>query len=194
MGEFPGGAHAAPSAVDEPDRHLGGYITEHYKPCVIVINKWDLVMERASSEDYGKYLIETMPGLGYAPVAFTTAKTTKNVQSVLNLASSLYKQARTRVTTADLNQVLEAATQTNTPRPHHGTGDVKLLYATQVAVCPPTIVLFVNNPDNFGEDYRRFIVNRFREELPFPEVPIRLILRAHFEENEKKPKQKRRRN
>ena len=164
--------------VSAVDKHLGGYITEHYKPCVIVINKWDLVMERASSEDYGKYLNETMPGLGYAPVAFTTAKTTKNVQSVLNLASSLYKQARTRVSTADLNQVLEAVTQTNTPRPHHGTGDVKLLYATQVAVCPPTIVMFVNDPGRITPTYERFLLNRMREILPFAEVPIRLVYRG----------------
>jgi GTP-binding protein len=61
----------------------------------------------------------------------------------------------------------------------------KVYYATQVAVCPPTIVLFVNNPDLFTEDYRRFVEHRLREELPFPEVPIRLILRAHFEDEKK---------
>jgi GTP-binding protein len=61
----------------------------------------------------------------------------------------------------------------------------KIYFATQVAVRPPTIVLFVNNPDLFGEDYRRFIENRLREELPFAEVPIRLILRAHVEDEKK---------
>jgi GTPase len=64
----------------------------------------------------------------------------------------------------------------------------KIYFATQVAVAPPTIVLFVNNPDIFSQDYQRFIENRFREELPFPEVPIRLILRAHAEQHGSKPR------
>ncbi len=164
--------------VSAVDKHLGGYIAEHHKPCVIVINKWDLAKDRASSEDYGKYLNETMPGLDYAPVAFTTAKTAKNVQSVLHLATSLHKQARTRVTTSQLNQVITAATETNTPRPRQGTGEVKLLYATQVAVCPPTIVMFVNDPGRVTPGYERFLLNRMREILPFAEVPIRLVYRG----------------
>ncbi len=164
--------------VGSVDKHLGGYIAEHYKPCIIVINKWDLAKDRASTEDYGRYLHETMPGLGFAPIAFTTAKTGKNVQSVIHLASSLFKQARTRVTTAQLNQVLEVAMQVNAPRSHHGSGEIKLLYATQVAVCPPTIVFFVNDPARITPAYERFLLNRTREILPFAEVPVRLVYRG----------------
>jgi GTP-binding protein len=164
--------------VGSVDKHLGGYITEQYKPCIIVINKWDLAKGRASSEDYGEYLRQMLPGLDYAPVAFTTARTGRNVQSVIHLAGSLFKQANTRVATADLNRVFRQAMEENAPRPKHGTGAVKLLYATQVAVCPPTVVLFVNDPGRITSGYERFLLNRMREMLPFAEVPIRLVYRG----------------
>ncbi|HSW46119.1 MAG TPA: ribosome biogenesis GTPase Der [Phycisphaerae bacterium] len=164
--------------VGSVDKHLGGYIVEHHKPCVIVINKWDLAKDRASSQDYGDYLLKTLPGLDYAPVAFTTAKTTRNVRSVLHLAASIFKQARTRVTTGELNQVLQEALQQNPPRPKRGTGTLKMLYATQVAVCPPTIVLFLTEPSVVTPALERFLLNRIREALPFAEVPVRLIFRG----------------
>ena len=97
------------------------------------------------------------------------------------LFRSLYKQASTRVTTSELNRVVGDAIRARQP-PSPQAILPKVYFATQVAVRPPTIVLSVNNPDLFREDYRRFIENRFREELPFPEVPIRLVLRAHREE------------
>ena len=168
----------ATEEVGSVDKHLGGYIAEQHKPCILVVNKWDLAKGRASSDDYGAYLLKTLPGLDYAPVAFTTAKTARNVQSVLHLAAALFKQARTRVSTGELNQLLKAATEQNAPRPKHGAGQVKLLYATQVAVCPPTVVMFVNDPARITPPYERFLMNRMREALPFAEVPIRLIYRG----------------
>jgi len=168
----------ATEEVGSVDKQLGGYIAEQHKPCILVVNKWDLAKGRASSDDYGAYLLKTLPGLDYAPVAFTTAKTARNVQSVLHLAGALFKQARTRVSTGELNQVLKAAVEVNAPRPKHGTGQVKLLYATQVAVCPPTVVMFVNDPSRITPPYERFLLNRMREALPFAEVPIRLIYRG----------------
>ena len=151
------------------------------KPVVIVVNKWDLAKGKASSEEYADYLNKTMPGLAYAPISCVTAKDARNVLATIDLARNLFKQASTRVSTADLNQVIEHAVRLRQP-PSPTAQLPKVYYATQVAVAPPTIVLFVNNPDIFGEDYRRFIENRFRENLPFPEVPIRLVLRRHREE------------
>jgi GTP-binding protein len=164
--------------VSQVDKDLAGQIAAEFKPVVLVVNKWDLAKGRASSDDYGAYLLKTLPGLDYAPVAFTTAKTARNVQSVLHLAGALFKQARTRVSTGELNQLLKAATEQNAPRPKHGAGQVKLLYATQVAVCPPTVVMFVNDPARITPPYERFLMNRMREALPFAEVPIRLIYRG----------------
>ncbi|MBI4579880.1 MAG: ribosome biogenesis GTPase Der [Planctomycetes bacterium] len=160
------------------DKKLGRYIADQYKPCVIVVNKWDLAKDRSSSDAYGEYLSKTLVGLDYAPIAFITAKDGKNVQSMIDLATELFKQSRTRVSTGELNRVIGGATSQGLPTPRRGTGAVKLLYATQVAVCPPTIVVFVNEPSRVTPVFERFLVNRMRETLPFAEVPIRLVVRG----------------
>ncbi len=167
----------ATAEVGTVDKRLGGYIAEQHKPCVLVVNKWDLARDRATTEQYGEYLLKTLPGLDFAPVAFMTARDGKNVQSVIDLAASLFKQARTRVTTAQLNAVFENIGD-NLPRPKHGAGQVKIFYATQISTEPPTIVVFVNDPSRVSPAYERFIENRLREQLPFPEVPIRLMFRG----------------
>jgi GTP-binding protein len=178
----------APTPISQVDKHLGAAIENEMKPVVIVISKWDLAKGKAAAEDFEDYLDKTMPGLAYAPLSFVTAKDARNVLATVDLARNLYKQAATRVTTGELNRVIENAVRVRQP-PSPTAQLPKIYFATQVAVCPPTIVLFVNNPDVFGEDYRRFIENRFREELPFPEVPIRLILRAHAEgEQRRRPR------
>lgn len=169
----------ATAPVGEVDKRLGGYIAEQYKPCIVVINKWDLAKDRADTDQYGDYLTEVMPNLDYVPVAFVTATESRNVQSVLDLAKSIYKQAATRVPTAKLNEAIMDIVTLRGPSPKHGTGRPKIYYGTQISTCPPTLVLFVNNPSLIRSEYQRFIVNRLRERLPFAEVPIRLLLRAH---------------
>jgi GTPase len=172
----------APSTVSQVDKQLGSAIQSAAKPVVLVVSKWDTAKGKATTGDFADYFGKVLPGLSYAPIACVTAKESKNVLAVVDLARSLYKQAATRVTTGDLNRVMENTLRLQQP-PSPGAKMPKVYYATQVAVCPPTIVLFVNDPDVFSEDYRRFIEHRFREELPFAEVPIRLILRAHAEEH-----------
>jgi GTP-binding protein len=174
----------APTPVSQVDKHLGAAIEKEMKPVVLVVSKWDLAKGRAGAEEFADYLDKVMPGLAYAPVALVSAKDGKNVLGTIDLARNLFKQASVRVTTGQLNRVIERAVRLRQP-PSRTATLPKVYYATQVAVCPPTIVLFVNNPDLFTEDYRRFVEHRLREELPFPEVPLRLILRAHFEGEKK---------
>ncbi len=168
----------ATADVSHVDKRLGNYIAEQFKPCILVVNKWDLAKGRATADDYGEYLLKTLPGLDYAPVAFVTATQSRNVQSAVDLAASLFKQARTRVPTGKLNAIVAEAVSENAPKPKRRTGRVKILYATQVATCPPTIVLFVNHPDRVTPTFERFLLNRLRERLPFDEVPIRLLFRG----------------
>lgn len=168
----------ATEEVTHVDKTLGGYIVEQFKPCVLVVNKWDLAKGRAVTGDYEDYLYKTLPGLDFAPIVFTTATQNRNVQGVIDVASSLFKQARTRVPTARLNEVVEDAVNDNPPKPKHGTGAVKVFYATQVAVCPPTIAFFVNDPGRVTPGFERFILNRLRERLPFEEIPVRLLFRG----------------
>ncbi len=164
--------------VGQVDKSLAHLIAEEYKPCVLVVNKWDLAKGKAGSDDYGEYLTKTLPELDYAPVAFTCATAGRNLQSTIDLAAVLFKQARTRVPTSQLNEALRAAVSAHSPKAPPGRKALKLLYAAQVSTEPPTIVVFANQPDAIGLDYQRYLANRFREMLPYPEIPIRFLFRA----------------
>ncbi len=172
----------ATEAASQVDKRLAKLLVDSYKPVVIVVNKWDLAKDRASTEEYGEYLTKVMPGLEHAPVAFTSAKDNRNVYSAIDVASSLFKQYHTRVSTGQLNQALQAILAERGPRFKRGSGIPRIYYATQVATGPPTILLFVNRPANFAADYERFLANRFHGLLPYGEIPIRLVLRARRSE------------
>jgi GTP-binding protein len=168
--------------VSQVDKKLAKLITEENKSCIIIINKWDLAKDSAATEDYQEYLTKVLPGLKYAPIAFTTATEAKNIQSVLDLTTEIFKQATTWIPTVKLNKAFEIIKQERI-----GTakgkkkGWPKIYYATQIAINPITILMFVNRPELFEENYRRFIVNRLRTLLPVEEVPIRLLARKHRE-------------
>ena len=127
-------------------------------------------------EEFREYLDQELRHLDYAPVAFVTARDGKNVQVVLDMAQHLFKQANERVTTHRLNDALKQVMSERGPSTPHGRR-VKVYYATQTDVAPPTIVVFVNKADYLNETYQRFMVNRFRDLLPYDEVPIRLVVR-----------------
>lgn len=166
--------------VSQVDKKLAKFIAEEYKSCIIVVNKWDLAKSFAATEDYEDYLTKLLPGLKYAPLAFTTATEGKNVQSVLDLAAEIFKQTTTWIPTTRLNKAFESIKQEKTSAAKRSNkGWPKIYYATQVAVNPITILMFVNKPELFEENYRRFIVNRLRYILPIDEVPIRLFARKH---------------
>ncbi len=168
----------ATAQVSEVDKKLAELIINEFKPCVIVVNKWDLAKGRAGAEDYAEYIEKTIPHLSHAPLAFTTALEGRNVKPAIELARSLFKQARTRVTTGQLNRAVESVVAEAQPQSDKHGAQPRIYYATQVSVCPPTVVLFVNSPALLRDQYRRFAERRIREALPFEEVPIRLIWRA----------------
>jgi GTP-binding protein len=178
--------------VSEPDKKLAKYIADQFKPVVIVVNKWDKVIENARQqaeergtkfspdllmEEFGEYLDQELPHLDFAPVSFVTAKDKRNVQVILDLAQNLYKQTTFRCGTGELNRVMQAIMEERRPTSQHGRR-ARIFYVTQPEVAPPTIVVFVNKPDILVESYQRFMINRMREMLPYAEVPIRLLIRA----------------
>ncbi|MHC4581825.1 MAG: ribosome biogenesis GTPase Der, partial [Planctomycetota bacterium] len=166
--------------LSQVDKKLARFIAEEHKSCILVVNKWDLAKESAVTEDYEEYLTKVLPGLKYAPLAFTTASEAKNVQSVLDLATEIFKQTTTWIPTATLNKAFEAIKlERITAAKRSSRGWPKIYYATQIAVNPVTILMFVNEPELFEENYLRFVVNRLRSMLPIEEVPIRLLTRRH---------------
>ncbi len=166
--------------VSQVDKKIAKFIADEYKSCILVINKWDLAKGSAITGDYEDYLTKLLPGLRYTPIAFTTATEAKNVQSVLDLAAEIFKQTTTLIPTGKLNKVFEAIKAEHVGSGKKGKGgQPKIYYATQIAVNPVTLLMFVNRPELFEENYRRYIINRLRELLPIDEVPIRLLFRKH---------------
>ncbi len=162
--------------VSQVDKKLAHFIVEQFKPCILVMNKWDLAKDFANGDDYAEDLSKMLPGLSYAPIAFTTATEAKNIQSVLDLAAELFKQASAKIPTPLLNKAIE---QIAAQRVGGSKGGIpKIYYATQVATGPVTLLLFVNRPQLFDNNFQRFAANKLRELLGIEEVPIRLLLRA----------------
>jgi len=172
--------------VSQIDKDLAGQIAEHLKPVVFVVNKWDLAKDVADGEDYAEYLTKSFPGLRFAPISLTTATEGTNVRQTISLAEQLFRQANTRVTTAELNIHIAEILQVRGPSHKTGTRPPKILYCSQIATAPPTIVCFVNDVRSFSTGYQRFLLNRLRERLPFAEVPIRLILRQRREKDRRR--------
>lgn len=165
------------------DKQLADYIAKQYKPCIFVVNKWDLIRSDPTSPSteamrktaFGiQHAFRTMT---YTPIAFITAKTGKNVKALLNLSQTMFKQAGRRVGTGELNRILREAVETHPPAMRENRSP-RIYFATQVGVRPPTVVLFVNKPSLFDPTYHRYLLNVFRERLPFHDVPIKLYLRA----------------
>jgi GTP-binding protein len=166
--------------VSQVDKKLAKLIAEENKSCIIIVNKWDLAKDIAVTDDYQEYLTKVLPGLKYAPIAFTTATEEKNVQSVLDLTTEIFKQTTTWISTVKLNKAFEIIKKEKIGASRgKKKGWPKIYYATQIAVNPITLLMFVNRPDLFEENYRRYIVNRLRTLLPVEEVPIRLLARKH---------------
>jgi GTP-binding protein len=166
----------ANSQIQATERQLVSFIRNEMKPCLFVVNKWDTMVGQMPTETWGEYLHDVFPDMSYVPIAFITGKTGKNMKTMLNHAQMLFSQSRQKISTANLNKLVAAALDTNPPPLHHHH-KVKIYYASQVDVAPPTIVLFCNMPDAISAPYQRYLLNFLRDELPFAEVPIRLLFR-----------------
>ncbi len=172
--------------ISKVDKQLCDYIAQQYKPCIFVVNKWDLRHESMPTEKWVHYLHDTFRAMHHIPIAFITGQSGKNVKALLNHAQMLFKQARQRVSTSDLNKLLRAAIEANPP-PVFQNRPPKIYFATQVGVEPPTVVLFCSNPAAITQTYRRYLLGVFRERLPFSEVPIKLYLRLREERDRPPP-------
>ncbi len=165
--------------ISKVDKQLCDYIAGQYKPCVFVVNKWDLNAQHMPTEKWVRYIQDTFRTMRYVPIAFITGETGKNVKALLNHGQMLFKQSRKRVTTGQLNRLVRDAIRRNPP-PVVQNRRPKVYYATQVGVQPPTIVLFCNHPTSLSKQYQRFLLGALRDELEFEEVPIKLYLRKRL--------------
>ena len=148
------------TGIREQDKHVAGYAHEAGKGVVIVYNKWDLVdKDEKTMQKKQKEIYEQFKYLDYARIVFTSAKTGQRVDQIFPLIQESYENSRKRVQTSVLNDVLVDAQLMNPTTTFNG-GRLKIFYANQVAVCPPTFVLFSNDPQYLHFSYKRYLENR----------------------------------
>ena len=163
--------------VVEQDKHVAGNAHEAGRGVILVVNKWDLVQKDGKTmQKMEKELREQFKYLDYAPIVFTSAKEKKRIDLLFPLIQEVYANNRKRVTTSVLNDVLIDAQAMNPTTTFNG-GRLKIYYVNQVSVCPPTFVLFTNDPMYLHFSYKRYLENRLREAFGFEGTPIHIIAR-----------------
>ncbi|GAW29762.1 ribosome biogenesis GTPase Der [Carboxydocella sp. ULO1] len=174
----------AVEGLTEQDKKIAGYAHESGKGCILVVNKWDLVeKDDKTALRYTEKLREGLGFMQYAPVIYVSARTKKRVAKILELVKFVADQQNMRIATSVLNNLIREATYLNPPPSDRGRR-LKILYATQVAVKPPTFVLFVNDSELLHFSYQRYIENQLRQTFGFEGTPIRIIPRNRQEEKE----------
>lgn len=163
--------------IREQDKHVAGYAHEAGKGVILVYNKWDTVeKDEQTMNQITKKLRQEFIYLDYAPVLFVSAKSGQRVNALLPLIDEVHDFSLLRIQTNILNEVIMDA-QLVTPPPTHKGQRLKIYYASQVAVAPPTIVLFVNDPSLLHFSYQRYLENRLREAFGFTGTTLRIIAR-----------------
>lgn len=163
--------------IREQDKHVAGLAHEAGKGVIIVYNKWDTVdKDEKTMNAIEKEIRAQFVYLDYAPIAFTSALTHSKVNKLIPLIDEVHDFCCMRIMTNVLNDVILDAQMMNPPKPHLGK-QLKIYYASQVSVEPPTIVLFVNDPELLHFSYSRYIENKLREAFGFVGTPIRIIAR-----------------
>lgn len=174
----------AKEGVSEQDSKIAGYIDEKGKAAMIVINKWDAIeKDTGTLEKYTKEVREKLKFMSYAPIVFISALTGQRVDRILNMVKSVYEQASRRVTTGLLNDILSDAQNALQPPATSGRR-LRIYYATQQSVMPPTFVFFVNDESLMHFSYERYLENHFRKAFGFEGTPLRFILRERQNKEE----------
>ncbi len=161
--------------ITRQDKRLGGLIERRFKGCVIVVNKMDLCP--LSEEEVERVVRKELFFLDFAPISFTVATEGKGVESILEKAVLVYEDFTRQHKTSFVNRAVEKILKEKPP-PHYRGKEVKVFYAFQEGVKPPTFVLITNYPDGWKESYRRFFIKRLREHLNLKNTPVKLIIRG----------------
>ena len=168
----------AEEGVTEHDTKIAGYAYEAGRSCLFVVNKWDTVTkDNASMGKFIEKIRMDFKYLAFAPIVFVSAKSGQRTGKIIPMVDELMEQYTKRVSTADLNNVFKEAIDI-----HHAplaTGRrVKFFYATQVAIKPPSFVIFTNQPEGIHFSYERYLTNKFREAFGFNGTPLKLMFRG----------------
>ncbi|WP_106767994.1 ribosome biogenesis GTPase Der [Paenibacillus faecalis] len=169
--------------IIEQDKHIAGYAYEAGKASIFVVNKWDLVEKDAKTmQQFENKIRDHFLFMTYAPIVFLSAKTKQRLQKLLPVVQHVAEQHNRRVQTHLLNDVISDAVAINPPPTDKGRR-LRINYATQVAVKPPTMVIFVNDPEMMHFSYERYLENKIRAAFDFEGTPIRIYTRRKSDES-----------
>jgi len=164
--------------IKSQDTHIAGYILDEWKSVVVIINKWDLIeKDTHTMGEFTQFIRYELNFMDYVPILFTSAKTGKRVNQILDLALEVHQERLVRLPTSQVNRILHIA-QDKHPSPSKAGKHFKIYYGSQVRNDPPTFLLHVNNPELSHFTYLRYIENQIREHAPFLGTPIKILLRA----------------
>ncbi|WP_028273083.1 ribosome biogenesis GTPase Der [Atopococcus tabaci] len=167
----------AEEGIREQDKRVAGYAHEAGKGLIIVVNKWDTVeKDTHTMQEFEMDIRKEFPYLSYAPIIFVSAKTKQRLDRLPELIEQVNINQNLRVQSSVLNELIMDAVAMN-PTPTDKGRRLRIYYATQVAVKPPTFVVFVNDPELMHFSYNRYLENRIRETFNFQGTPIRIIPR-----------------
>ncbi|EJO7237178.1 ribosome biogenesis GTPase Der [Listeria monocytogenes] len=167
----------AEEGIREQDKRIAGYVHDAGRAIIIVVNKWDAInKDEKTINVWTEDIREQFQFLSYAPIVFVSAKTKQRLNNLFPLINQVSDNHSLRVQSSMLNDVISDAVAMN-PSPMDKGKRLKIFYTTQVAVKPPTFVVFVNDPELMHFSYERFLENRIREAFPFEGTPIRVIAR-----------------
>lgn len=168
--------------LTEQDTKIIGYVHEQGKPSVIVMNKWDLIEKDTNTiNKFETKLKEDLKFMDYFKSIYISAKTGQRAEKILSLVDEVYENSRFRIPTGTLNDVISDAVRANEPPSYNGRR-LKVYYASQVSVAPPTIVLFVNSTNLLHFSYERFLENVLRKSFDFSGTPIKILTREKKEQ------------
>jgi GTP-binding protein len=168
----------AVEGMREMDATIAGYIQEAGRGVVLAVNKWDKSRELdLAQRAFEEAVRDHLKFLAYAPVVFISAETGKGLTALLAAAERAHAASRMRVTTGQLNRVLAKAAQANAPKAAKGGAPVKILFATQIGVAPPTFALSINHPVDLHFSYKRYLENKLRAAFGFEGTPLVLKVR-----------------
>lgn len=167
----------AESSITAQDTHIAGFILEAWKSVVLVINKWDAVQKDSYTMDaYTAHARQQLNFMDYVPVLFISAKSGQRVEKVLPLALQVQEERLVRLSTSQINRILQDA-QSRHAAPSHTGRQLKIYYGTQVRSDPPTFLLYCNDPKLAHFTYERYLENCIRESYNFVGTPVRLVFR-----------------
>ena len=167
----------AVEGLQNQDLKIANLAWEAGRGLIVIVNKWDLKeKEDKTAAHFERDAAERVPFLGFVPFLFTSARTGQRVTRVLDVLLEVDAERSKRITTSQVNTTLEALVARRQP-PQAAGREIKLMYATQVEVAPPTIAVFGNHPELLAEHYVRYLPNGFREAWGFTGNPLRIVLR-----------------